>query len=111
MAEMIEHQAASAINSNEYQRTYDLATKGLAIVDQCTNDDDVLLNKAYLLSFKGLAEHSLPEGDSRTDLNQANQLLVECQTNPDFYGTHTAAQCKTQEQYNIQAQTNWDIQQ
>jgi hypothetical protein len=61
--------------------------------------------------MKGLAEHHLSQGDSRTDLNQANTLLVECQTQPDLYGTKTGASCETQEQYNISAQTNWDMNQ
>jgi hypothetical protein len=76
----------------------------------CGNDDDNLLNKAYLMSFKALSEHYLSSGDSATDLNQANALLVECQTHPGFYGTHTGAQCETQENNNIRTQTNWEMQ-
>jgi ribosomal protein L40E len=108
-AHQLESQAASAINSGENQRAYDLSVEGIAANDNCSSEDASLVNSGYLLSMKGLAEHYLPQGDSRTDLNQANQLLVECQTNPDLYGTATGASCETQEQNNISAQTNWDM--
>lgn len=104
-----EREASDYIGKEEYQKTYDTAVSGLHYVDQCDNDTDNLLNKAYLLSFKAMAEHHLSSGDSRTDMNQANALLVECQTTPGFYGTHVGAQCETQEDYNIKAVTNWDM--
>jgi|HubBroStandDraft_5_1064220.scaffolds.fasta_scaffold16673_4 hypothetical protein len=105
-----EIQAADYINNDEYQKAYDTAISGLHYVELCDNDDDNLLNKGYLLSFKALAEHHLSSGDSATDLNEANALLVECQTHPGFYGTHVGAQCETQENNNIRTQTNWEMQ-
>jgi hypothetical protein len=108
-ADQRERQAASYINNGEYQKTYDTTVSGLHYVELCNNDDDNLLNKAYLMSFKALAEHHLSSGDSKTDLNEANQLLVECETHPGFYGTHVGAQCETQETNNIQQQTNWEM--
>jgi hypothetical protein len=109
-ADQRERQAADYLNNSEFQKTYDTAVSGLHYVELCGSDDDNLVNKGYLLSFKALAEHHLSSGDSKTDLNEANQLLVECQTHPGFYGTHVGAQCETQETNNIQAQTNWEMQ-
>jgi hypothetical protein len=108
-ADQRERQAADYINNDEYQKTYDTAISGLHYVTLCGNDDDNLLNKGYLLSFKALAEHHLSSGDSATDLNEANAVLVECQTHPGFYGTHVGAQCETQENNNIRIQTNWEM--
>jgi hypothetical protein len=110
-ADKRENQAADALNNNQYQKAYDTSISGLHYVSLCGNDDDNLVNKAYLMSFKALAEHHLSSGDSRTDLNEANALLVECQTHPGFYGTHVGAQCETQENTNIHAQTNWEMEQ
>lgn len=104
-----ERQAAVYINSHQYQKTYDTVISGLHYVSLCSDDDDNLENKAYLLSFKAYAEHYLSSGDSKTDMNEANQLLVECQTHPGFYGTHVGAQCETQENNNISTTTNWDM--
>ena len=109
LADQRENQASTYWGDREYQKTYDAVISGLHYVELCGNDDDDLLNKAYLMSFKGYAEHSLGSGDWRTDLNEANTLLVECQTHPGFYGTHTGAQCETQENNNITATTNWDV--
>jgi hypothetical protein len=89
----IENEASSAGD----QRGYDLSVQGLAVNEYCS-DTDRLINKGYFLSIKGLDEHALSSGDSRTDLNEANQLLVECQTTPGVYGTHRAASCETQEE-------------
>lgn len=110
-ADQRERQAADYINNDQYQKTYDTAVSGLHYVELCGNDDDNLLNKGYLMSFKALAEHHLSSGDSATDLNEANALLVECQTHPGFYGTHVGAQCETQENNNIKTQTNWEMEQ
>ena len=111
IADSRERQAADYINHDHYQKTYDTAVSGLHYVSLCDDDDDNLENRAYLLSFKAIAEHNLSSGDSRTDLNEANTLLVECQTHPGFYGTNVGAQCESQEQYNIQDQTNWEMEQ
>ena len=110
-ADQRERQAAGYLNKDEYQKTYDTVVSGLHYVSLCGDDDDNLLNKGYLLSFKALAEHHLSSGDSATDLNEADTLLVECQTHPGFYGTHIGAQCETQENNNIQTQTNWEMEQ
>ena len=91
------------------QASYDLSVSGLHYVDLCQDETDAKIMRGYLLSFKGLAEHELTSGDWRTDLNQANQLLVECQTTPGIYGTQRAAQCETQEGYNIKASVQWGL--
>jgi len=101
--------AVDAVNAGGFQRAYDLANKGLALADGCEPDNFQGLTKGMLLSDRAFAEHHLPQGSARTDFNQANQLLVACQTDPDFYGKETAANCETQEQNNIQAETNWEI--
>jgi len=68
-----------------------------------------MLAECYLLSFKATAGHSLGSGDWRTDFNQANALLVECQSTPGLYGTRVGARCETQEHSNISWETNWDM--
>jgi hypothetical protein len=88
---------------------YNAAVAGLADNENCADDKWHLVNEGYLLSMKGLSEHFLKDGDSQTDLNQANALLVQCQTTPGLYGTHTGAACETQEMNNIKATTNWDM--
>lgn len=105
-----EKQSVKDIDAGSYQDAYDNATHGLDYNESCDNDTAQMVNKGYLLSMKGMAEHHLSVGDSRTDLNQANALLVECQTTPGLYGTKTAASCETQEEYNIRAQNDWDMQ-
>jgi zinc ribbon protein len=110
-ATQFEKKAVAAVNAGDYEQAYDYAGQGIDENGGCDDDNSSLVNSGYLLSMKGLAEHYLPQGDSRTDLNQANQLLVECQTNPDLYGTATAAGCETQEQNNISAMTNWEMNQ
>ena len=103
----LERTASSKSVSN--REGYKAAVDGLAKNEQCTDHNQHLVNEGYLLSVKGLREHYLPEGDSQTDLNQANALLVECQTTPGLYGTHIGAACETQEMKNIKATTNWQI--
>lgn len=95
--------------ASDYQSAYDNAVKGLATNDRCDDDDFHRLNEGFLLSVKGMSEHYLSSGDSRTDLNQAETVLEECQTNPKFYGTHTGAECQTQQENDISATTNWDV--
>ena len=68
-----------------------------------------MLAECYLVSFKATAGHSLGSGDWRTDFNQANALLVECQSTPGLYGTRVGARCETQEHSNISWETNWDM--
>jgi hypothetical protein len=109
IADQREHTAADAMNAESYQKAYDLSVSGLHYVQLCSNDIDALISKGYLLTFKGASEHYLHSGDSETDLNQANTLLVECQTTPGVYGTHQAALCETQENTNIRVQTDWDM--
>jgi hypothetical protein len=91
------------------RRQYQISVAGLAANERCSNDINQLINKGYLLSFKAMSEHAIGVGDWRTDFNQANQLLVTCQTTPGLYGTKVAAQCETQEGYNIRASTQWEM--
>jgi Tfp pilus assembly protein PilV len=92
-----------------YQSAFDNAVKGLAVNDRCDDDDAHLVNQGFLLSVKGMSEHYLSSGDARTDLNQAETVLEECQTNPRLYGTHTGATCETQQENDISATTDWDV--
>jgi hypothetical protein len=98
-----------AADTSVGRRQYQMVLVGLRANERCSNDTDQLINKGYLLSFKTMSEHALGAGDWRTDFNQANQLLVECQTRPGLYGTKAAAQCETQEGYNIHASTQWEM--
>jgi hypothetical protein len=106
--------ASQALDNEDWQKAYRASSKGINYIENscpsgATNPDVQYVTKGYLLSYKAFAEHHLPQGDSRTDLNEANQLLVECQTEPGIYGTHEAAECESQEQNNITAQTKWDV--
>jgi hypothetical protein len=107
----MENESVKELNSGLYSSTYADSVKGLADNDQCSDDDEELVNHAYLLSMKGLSEHYLSHGDATTDLNQANTLLEECSTRPSFYGTHTGAQCETQMENNIRSKDDWEINQ
>jgi hypothetical protein len=108
-ANAYEDKAFDYFNNGRHSRSaYNAAVSGLAASAEC---DDSMRNmhNGFLLSVKGMAEHYLPEGDSQTDLNQANALLVKCQTTPGLYGTHDAAFCETQEQNNISWQIAWRL--
>jgi hypothetical protein len=105
----LRYEKTAAADGEPHRAAYNAAVAGLAANDKCDDETAHLVNEGYLLSMKGFAEHYLSVGDSRTDFNQANALLVECQTRPGLYGTRTGAGCETQEQYNIRAQTNWDV--
>jgi hypothetical protein len=93
------------------QGAYDAAVSGLHYTDLCDVPIVKMVDGGYLLSTKALTEHDLGSGDWRTDYNQANALLVECQTTPGIYGTHGGAQCETQEHNNIAWETHWDMEQ
>ena len=102
-----EHEAVAA-EKFSHQASYDAAVSGLNYFEQC-DSEEAFVTQGYLLSVKAMAEHYLSSGDSRTDFNQANALLVKCQTTPGIYGTHRGAQCETQEHNNISTQMNWDM--
>lgn len=95
--------------ASDHRGAYNAAQAGLKANESCEDGDNHLLNEAYLLSDRAFSEHYLAEGDWRTDFNQSNALLVECQTRPGLYGTHTGASCETQEGYNIRQTTNWEM--
>ena len=90
---------------------YRASVAGLSANERCDNVTAQLIHKGYLLSMKAFAEHDLGVGDWETDMNEANALLVECQTTPGIYGTHTGAACETQESNNIHATTDWQMNQ
>lgn len=96
-------------NGSAYQAAFDDAVKGITANEHCDDEDMHQVNEGFLLSVKGMSEHYLSSGDSRTDLNQAETVLEECQTNPHFYGTHTGAVCETQQENDIKATTNWEV--
>ena len=102
-------QGWSDFDGAAYQSAFDDAVKGLAANERCDQSDEQTLNEGFLLSVKGLSEHYLSSGDSRTDLHQAETQLEECQTNPHYYGTHTGAVCETQQENDIKSTTNWDV--
>jgi hypothetical protein len=108
-ADTLERESAADINAGRMQATYDAAISGIHYNDLCDDETNKTVNAGYLLSFKAFAEHDLGSGDWRTDFNQANALLVQCQTTPGLYGTHAGAQCETQETNNIKSVTNWEM--
>jgi hypothetical protein len=110
-ANSLEVEAARYVNAGRMRATYDAAVSGLHYAERCDDSAVKMVDEGYLLSFKAHAEHDLGTGDWRTDYNQANALLVQCQTTPGLYGTKTGAQCETQEHYNISRTTNWDLEQ
>jgi hypothetical protein len=74
----------------------------------CDDENEQIVDRGFLLSFKAEAEHYLSSGDSRTDINQATTLLAQCQTLPGIYGTHLGAVCESQEEINIRRKIDWD---
>ncbi len=108
-ADALELKAVAAATANDWQLTYDTSMSGIHYNDECDSDNDKIVNAGFFLSFKANAEHELGSGDWQTDYNQANQLLVECQTTPGIYGTHLAGVCESQEQGNISRQTHWEM--
>jgi len=96
-------------NAGDYSGAYKNASHGLRINDGCEVQEFDHLNAGYLLGVRAIAEHHLPQGDSRTDINQAITLLAECQTQPDFYGGTIGARCETQEEALISNKTNWEM--
>lgn len=110
-ADSLESESVGDINGGRMQAAYDAAVSGLHYNELCDNSVSQTVNGGYLLSFKARTEHDLGSGDWRTDYNQANALLVQCQTTPGLYGTHAGAQCETQEHNNISWETHWDIEQ
>lgn len=103
------NKAVAHEKAGDHSASYAAAVAGLAANERCDDDDEHIVNEGYLLSDKAFAEHYLPQGDWRTDFNQANALLVECQTRPALYGTHEGAGCETQENYNIRQTTDWEM--
>lgn len=108
--EALNQEKVAASHGVSHSAAYHAAVRGLELNERCDNETAQLVNKGYLLTMKAFAEHYLSEGDARTDFNQANQLLEECVTKPGLYGTQTGASCETQIHYNIEAQSNWDMQ-
>jgi hypothetical protein len=99
------------IEGGSYRSGYDDAVQGLRDNARCDEETTAMVTRGYLLSSKGLSEHYLSVGDSQTDLNEANMLLEKCQTDPELYGTHLAADCETEQQNNIRTSTNWEMSQ
>jgi hypothetical protein len=108
-ANKYENQSAADLNAHDYSGAYHNAVSGLAKNDSCGDDSQHTVNEGYLLSIKGLAEQHLSVGDSRTDLNQAGMVLQQCVTKPGLYGTSTGAGCETQQQNDIRAEDNAEM--
>lgn len=104
-----ERKGMAAVDNGQWSTAYRYAESGLHESEDCSNDDAQVINKGYLLSVKAFAEHHLSYGDSTTDINQATTLLAECQSLPGIYGTHIGAACETQEENDIKAKTQWDM--
>ena len=107
-----EIKAMKAVDSENWQSAYATALSGLSHLDLCNSDNDTVkdVKRGYLLSAAAFGAHGIGRSDeARTDFNQANQLLVECQTTSGIYGTRAAANCETQEQNNIRAETDWEV--
>jgi hypothetical protein len=97
------------MNAGDFAGGYKNADKAVSLADDCAQGGEYDSAKGFALSARALNEHHLSHGDSRTDLNQAEQLLSSCQSDPGYYGTHAAALCDTQEQNDISTQTNWEM--
>lgn len=105
------NQAWKDYNAGDYDGGYKNANTAVSLADSCNQGGDYDSAKGFALSARALNEHHLSQGDSRTDLNQAEQLLSSCQSDVGYYGTHAAAVCETQEQNDISAETNWEMSQ
>jgi len=103
------NQAWKDFNAGDYQGGYNNANTAVHLADSCRDGGDRDSALGFALSARALNEHHLSVGDSRTDLNQAEQLLASCQSDVGYYGTHEAAVCETQEQNDISAQTDWEM--
>jgi hypothetical protein len=102
------NQAFKDFQTGDYSGGYKNATTAVHLADSCS-DTDMPSVKGFALSAKAFNEHHLSAGDSVTDINQATQLLADCQTQPGYYGTHLGALCETQEENDISTKTNWDM--
>ncbi len=107
----IEHtnQAFKDFEAGDYSGGYKNANSAVHLADACS-DADMPSAKGFALSARAFNEHHLSVGDSTTDMNQATQLLADCQTQPAYYGTHQGALCETQEENDISTKMNWDMQ-
>jgi hypothetical protein len=103
------NQAWKDYNTGDYSGGYKNADTAVSLADDCQDGGDRDSAKGFALSARAFNEHHLSLGDSRTDLNQAEQLLASCQSDVGYYGTHDAALCETQEQNDISTQTNWEM--
>ena len=106
----VEHsnQAFSDFSAGDYSGGYKNADTAVRLADSCSETDTPSI-KGFALSARAFNEHHPSIGDSVTDINQATQLLSDCQTQPGYYGTHQGALCETQEENDISTKTNWDM--
>lgn len=102
------NQALNDLNAGDYSGGYKNANTAVRLSESCDSTDMPSV-KGFALSFKAFNEHHLSEGDSETDMNQAEQLLSDCQSQPGYYGTHAGALCDTQEENDIQTKTDWEM--
>jgi len=102
------NQAFTDFNAGDYSGGYKNADTAVRLADSCSGTDTPSV-KGFALSARAFNEHHLSYGDSTTDLNQAEQLLADCQTQPGYYGTHRGALCETQEENDISTKQNWDM--
>lgn len=102
-------QAMKDYDADDYEGGYKNANTAVSLADSCPQGGDQDSAKGFALSARALNEHHLSYGDSRTDLNQAEQLLASCQSDVGYYGTHSAALCETLEQNDISTETNWEM--
>jgi hypothetical protein len=102
------NQALKDLNAGDYSGGYKNASTAVRLSESCDNTDMPSV-KGFALSFKAFNEHHLSVGDSETDMNQAEQLLSDCQSQPGYYGTHAGALCDTQEENDIQTKTDWEM--
>ena len=102
------NQAFKDFEAGDYSGGFKNANTAVRLADFCP-DADMPSVKGFALSARAFSEHHLSVGDSVTDINQATQLLSDCQTQPGYYGTHQGALCETQEESDISSKTNWDM--
>lgn len=102
------NQAFSDFNAGDYSGGYKNAETAVQLSESCS-ENDLPSVKGFALSAKAFNEKHLSQGDSATDINQAIQLLSDCQSRPGYYGTHEGALCDTQEENDIKTKDNWDM--
>lgn len=97
------NEAADYANAYRYRAAYSAAVAGINANNNCRDEQAKLMNKAFLLSSKGIAEYAFQQTtQSAVDLNLAIGLLEYCQAVSAKFDSGVSASCATQEQRDIE---------